>query len=248
MTVVVLFSAFLRPPEDFVRQNRGVHALSSSPATHWQGLEIISRGANRLCARDPNDPGLCLKFELPAAERTQVGLRQNLRRWLARRFPGLGENRTELRAYRSLLARLSSSVENHIAACHGIVDTAHGKALQCDCVLATDGTPAPSLYHCLFVEPRYDAESLCAASEAFEAWLIRHEIPLFDLNAGNFVVQAEGSALRLVCVDTKSVLSGKEILPFSRWSRRLMQRKIARRAQRLRARIRAALPDGANLQ
>jgi hypothetical protein len=225
-----------------------VHSLPSTVATHWQGLEVISHGANRLCVRDPGDASRCLKFELPAEQRTQVGMRQQLRRWLARRFPGLGENRTELRAYRSLRKRLGASIENYIATCYGIIDTTHGKALQCDCVLASDGTPAPSLYHCLFVEPRYDAQRLCAASEAFEAWLIRNQIPLFDLNAGNFVVQEQDDKLRLICVDTKSILSSKEILPFSRWSRRLMQRKIARRAQRMRARIRAALASAENLQ
>ncbi len=218
-----------------------MHALPSTAPTHWQGLEIISHGANRLCVRDPDDASRCLKFELPSEQRTQVGMRQQLRRWLARRFPGLGENRTELRAYRSLYARLGASIENYIATCHDIIDTPRGKALQCDCMLASDGTPAPSLYYCLFVEPRYDADSLCAASESFEAWLIEQRIPLFDLNAGNFVVQTQGDTLRLVCVDAKSVLSSKEILPLSRWSRRLMQRKIARRAQRMRARIRNAL-------
>lgn len=225
-----------------------MHTLPAADATHWQGLEIISYGANRLCVRDPADTSRCLKFELPAEQRTQVGMRQQLRRWLARRFPALGENRTELRAYRGLRKRLGASIESHIATCHGIIDTPHGKALQCDCILATDATPAPSLYHCLFVEPRYDAESLCAASEAFEAWLIQNQIPLFDLNAGNFVVQVQGETLRMVCVDAKSVLSGKEILPISRWSRGLMQRKIARRAQRMRARIRTALSATENLQ
>ena len=110
------------------------------------------------------------------------------------------------------------------------------------------GTPAPSLYHCIFSEPRYRTDDLCAAVDAFETWLVQHDIPLFDLNAGNFVVHAPGGTVRLVCVDTKSVLSGKEILPFSRWSRHLMHRKVARRAQRLRDRIRAALQGGANLQ
>ncbi|MGH8026247.1 MAG: YrbL family protein [Pseudoxanthomonas sp.] len=217
-------------------------------ANDWQGLEIISRGANRLCARDPGDPRKCLKFELPPAERTRVGPRQNLRRWLARRFPALGENRTELRAYQALRARLGGATEGYLAACHRMTDTPQGKALQCDCIQSEAGMPAPSLYRCIFSEPRYSADELCAAVDAFEAWLIRHDIPLFDLNAGNFVVHAPDGTVRLVCVDAKSVLSGKEILPFSRWSRRLMHRKIARRAQRLRERIRAALQEGANLQ
>jgi hypothetical protein len=209
----------------------------------WQGLQVISRGANRLCARDPSDPGKCLKFELPAAERTHVGARQRMRRWLAARFPYFGENETELRAYRKLRARLGADTDACLAVCHGLASTPQGKALRCDCILLDDGTPAPSLYRYLFEEPRYPAEALCAAVDVFEAWLLRHDVPLFDLNAGNFVVLPHGDQVRLVCIDTKSVLSGKEILPFSRWSRGLMQRKIERRANRLRQRIRGALGE-----
>ena len=212
----------------------------------WQGLEVISRGANRLCARDPQDPAHCLKFELPAGERTKVGLRQRLRRWLARRLPRFGENRTELRAYLKLRARLGRRTDGFLAACHGLVDTPRGTALSCDCVLLADGGPARSLYHHLFVEARYPADDLCAAVAAFEAWLLDNDVPLFDLNAGNFVVVPRADGLALVCIDTKSVFSGKEILPVSRWSRRLMRRKIRRRSQRLRQRIVDALaPSGA---
>ena len=219
----------------------------ASNGGNWHGLEIISRGANRLCARDPQDPMHCLKFELPAGERTRVGLRQRMRRWLGRQIPRFGENRTELRAYRGLRTRLGERTDGYLAACHGLVETEHGPALQCDCVLLADGSPARSLYRHLFEGPRVPAEKLCAAVDAFEAWLLENDIPLFDLNAGNFVVIPRGDALALVCIDAKSVLSGKEILPFSRWSRRLMRRKIRRRAQRLRQRITDASADSAEL-
>ncbi|HEY5972468.1 MAG TPA: YrbL family protein [Pseudoxanthomonas sp.] len=213
----------------------------------WQGLEIISRGANRLCARDVATPRYCLKFELPAAERTKVGTRQAFRRWLARHFAFLGENHTELRAYRKLRERLGDRTEGALAACHELVATRWGPALRCDCVLQENGNPARSLYHHLFEDRRYPAAALCGAVDRFEGWLLRHDVPLFDLNAGNFVVVARDGALELVCIDTKSVLSGKEILPFSRWSRRLMHRKVARRCQRLRQRIIHALSRGAEL-
>lgn len=204
---------------------------------NWQGLEIISRGANRLCARDPRDPAYCLKFELSPGERTKVGLRQRMRRWLGRHLPRFGENATELRAYRKLRLRLAGLTDGYLAACHGLVETAHGPALRCNCVLLGDGGHAHSLYAHLFEGPRHPAGELCAAVDAFEAWLLENDVPLFDLNAGNFVVVPRGGALALVCIDTKSVLSGKEILPFSRWSRSLMHSKIRRRAQRLRQRI-----------
>lgn len=63
---------------------------------------ILAHGANRLCVRDPDSDAHCLKYELPPEQRTRVGARQRLRRWLARRMPALGENRTELRAWRWL--------------------------------------------------------------------------------------------------------------------------------------------------
>ena len=209
----------------------------------WQGLALISRGANRVCVRDPHDRARCLKFELSAIERTAVGLRQRLRRWLARRLPHFGENRTELRAYRKLHARLGHALDARIAACHGLVSTPSGTALQCECVLLPDGHPARSLYSHLFQTTQHDAHALCAAIDRMEAWLVRNDIPLFDLNAGNFVVVSRNDEVELVCVDAKSVVSGKEILPFSRWSRRLMHRKLRRRAQRLRDRVVAALAD-----
>ena len=219
----------------------------ASAGGNWHGLEVISRGANRLCARDPHDPARCLKFELPPEERTKVGLRQRMRRWLGRQVPRFGENRTELRAYRKLRARLGERTDGFLAACHDLVETPQGAALRCDCVLLADGSLARSLYHHLFVDTHYPAGRLCAAVDVFEAWLFENDVPLFDLNAGNFVVVPRGDVLMLVCIDTKSVLSGKEILPFSRWSRRLMQRKIRRRAQRLRQRIADASADSTEL-
>jgi len=219
----------------------------ASTGGNWRGLEIISRGANRLCARDPRDPAHCLKFELSPVERSRVGIRQRVLRWVGRHIPRFGDNRTELRAYRKLRTRLAERTDGYLAACHGVVEAGNGPALRCDCVVLEDGSPARSLYRHLFEGPRLPAEELCAAVDAFEGWLLENDVPLFDLNAGNFVVVPRGDALALVCIDTKSVLSGKEILPFSRWSRRLMQRKIRRRAQRLRQRIADASANSTEL-
>ena len=75
----------------------------------------------------------------------------------------------------------------------------------------------------------------------FERCLLDRGIPLFDLNAGNFVVVPAGAGVRLVCVDAKSTVSGKELVPISRWIPWLRRRKIRRRAERLRQRIRTSL-------
>lgn len=222
--------------------------LPTNDAAHtWRGMELIARGSNRVCVRDPQDPQLCLKFERPRAERSRGGARQTLRRWLALRFPEMGENRTELRAYRTLRACLGTQTEGWIATCHEVAATPHGEALRCECPLRDDGAPARSLYHHLFVDPAFPASDLCAAVDRFERWLLLHEVPLFDLNAGNFVVLPRAGGLHLVCVDVKSTIAGKEIIPVSRWFAPLLRRKIRRRAQRLRQRINTVLAGGAEL-
>nr|WP_295382186.1 YrbL family protein [Pseudoxanthomonas sp.] len=219
------------------------HAPYPPLGAHWDGLTVLARGANRLCAADPDDAGHCLKFELAAVERTRAGTRARLRRLLARHLPALGENATELRAWQRLHARIGERLDAWLAPCRGIVDTRWGPALRCALIRDADGRPARSLYAHLFEGSPHTPASLCTAVDAIERELLAHDVPLFDLNAGNFVVTGAGAEPRLVCVDAKSTLSGKEILPFSRWSRRLMHRKIRRRAERLRQRIRAALAD-----
>ena len=135
------------------------------------------------------------------------------------------------------------ALAGRFAACHGIVVTPDGPALRCECVRLEDGTPAPSLYVVLFgmESPPWRLPQLIAAVDDFEAFLLEHGIPLFDLNAGNFVVVPEGDGVRLVCVDAKSVLAGKELVPVSRWVPVLRRRKVRRRAGRLRERVVAAM-------
>ena len=88
---------------------------------------------------------------------------------------------------------------------------------------------------------------LCSAVDEFEGFLLAHGIPLFDLNAGNFVVVPAGDGIRLVCVDAKSTVSGKELVPVSRWIPWLRRRKVRRRAERLKLRIRTALANSSPL-
>ena len=210
----------------------------------WQGMEVVARGANRVCVVDPDLPGHCLKYPLPADPALHRPLRHRVRdAWAALR-PSKQANALELRAWRQLHARLGGRLDGQVAPCVGLVDTPAGRALRCALVTGTDGSPAPSLYALLFGagRGRHHADALCDAVTRFEAWLHANAIPLFDLNSGNLVVTGDAGRPELVCVDVKSVLGGKEVLPISRWSRRLMHRKIARRAERLRARIRAHAP------
>lgn len=213
-------------------------------SAHWRGLRVVARGANRVCVIDPDLPGHCLKYPLPPDPAARRSLRHRLRALLARLAPWRGGNRLELRAWRRLHARLGDALHARVARCVGLVDTPHGPALRCELVTGADQAPAPSVYACLFgaARGRYGAEALCAAVSRFEAWLHEAAVPLFDLNSGNLVAVERAGRVELVCIDVKSVLENKEIVPFSRWSRRLARRKIARRAERLRRRIREHAP------
>lgn len=200
--------------------------------------------------RDPDSEAHCLKIANTASERSQVGLRQGLRRWLAAHFPHLSENHAELRAWQRLHARLGSEADTVFADCVGLVATPWGEALRCRLVCDSDGRPAPSLYDHIFPKESrgpapmkyWNAEALCTAVDRLEAWLIAHRVPLFDLNAGNFAVVERDGCPALVCIDLKSLAIDKEPLPLSRWVPTLMRRKLQRRAARLRARIRRHLP------
>jgi PhoP regulatory network protein YrbL len=232
--------------------------MNSADELARDGTDVLAVGANRVCVIDRENSRFCLKYERPLHERTPVGARQALRRRVGQWFAYFGDNHSELRAYRGLRQRLGNATDGVLAACHDIVATAHGPALRCDCVRDADGAPAPSLYRCLFggnagedahdrhYHRRYGADDLCAAVDRMEAWLLRHRVPLFDLNSGNFaVIEARdvdgGVRLDLICIDLKSLVAGKEILPISRWIPALAKRKVRRRAERLRQRIRDAL-------
>lgn len=207
----------------------------------WHGLHLLGHGYSRLCALDPGDPRHCLKFELPAEGRSRAGGLRHLHRVLAGYWLRFGDNALELRAWHYLARHLGEEAPLRFAASDGIVETAWGRALRCRRVVLDNGRTARNLHSHLVAGSRYPADALCAAVDEFAAFLQRRRIPLFDLNPGNFVVvPGPAGQPRLVCVDAKSVLAGKEFLPLSRRIPFLLQRKIARRAARLHQHIQAA--------
>lgn len=215
--------------------------MNDDRGPRWHGMQVIARGANRICVLHPGIPGDCLKYELRPAPGMRRYWRRLLRHSLSQVFPGLGLNATELAAWQRLHARLGDALEEHAAPCIGLIQTPAGPALRARLVTGADGRPAPTI--AMLLEPgapAMDPVSLGRALDRFEAWLLEHRIPLSDLNAGNLaVVEREGEPW-LVCVDLKSTISGRELIPLSRWSWSLMRNKIIRRCQRLRQRIGAS--------
>lgn len=211
----------------------------------WRGMQVVSRGANRVCVQDPALPGHCLKYELPPLPGARRRWRRLIRHALSRHAAWLGINALELRAYGRLRSQLGSAIDAHVAECIGLVATPHGDALRVRTVADAAGMPAPSLHALLEGRAPGAKEipipALLGAVDRLEAWLLGNLVPLFDLNPGNFVVVEDATRQpRLVCVDVKSVLARKEAIPLSRMSRRWAQRKLRRRLDRLRERIAAS--------
>ena len=201
---------------------------------------VIGQGANRVCVVDPEDADFCLKFDrAPAQRRLVKGWRQLLRFYFSAVFPALNENVIEWRAYQSLYARFGRSLDDKVAACTELKRYGRSWMLRCQCIRQENGGLAPSIHHLISRQRNdYSAKHLCEAVDEFVEWLVKHNIPLFDLNAGNFVVVADGhNHLKLICVDVKSVLRSKESIPVSRWVNAWMHKKIRRRAGRLKQRI-----------
>ena len=77
---------------------------------------------------------------------------------------------------------------------------------------------------------------------AFLELLDRADIPIYDMNLRNFVVDDtvvdEAGRARIVCVDVKSLGLHREFIPIARWLPALGRIKFRRRAARLLARIR----------
>ena len=202
--------------------------------------QIIGKGANRICVRDLQDPNLCLKIDLPKHERRVKNLRQRLQRQLSDHFRLFNENHIEWQAYQSLVQRLGHDVlDPYMARCLEVQKAKHGVALRCELIKSSDGEVAKSIFHYLQQQQAIDPDALCAALDRFQAWLIKYNIPLFDLNSGNLVVQRDGEQLQLKCIDVKSVLRSKEIIPVSYWFKSLMHKKIKRRIARLKKLIKA---------
>lgn len=202
--------------------------------------QIIGKGANRICVRDLQDSNVCLKIDLPKHERRVKNFRQHVQRQLSDRFAVFNENYIEWHAYQSLVKRLGHEiVDRYIAQCLSLAPSTQGLILRCELIQSADGEVAKSLFYYMQQQQQLlDAQMLCTALDQFQDWLIQYNIPLFDLNSGNLVVQRDGKQLQLKCVDVKSVLRGKEIIPVSYWFKKLMHKKIKRRIARLKDLVR----------
>ena len=199
-------------------------------------LTPFARGGNRLCFVHPQRPDVCLKVHRPdvglAEKRRRKGLKGRLKP-----AASFDDNRDEAETLTALHRRVGPDLARFAPRFLEWVATDLGTAIAVDLMRDADGAIATPLKQ--YVWERALEPPLSAALAEFSAFWVRERVPSRELLLHNVVVRQLGAgALRLVAVDG---LGNADLLPLSRWSARLAERKAVRKVERLRIRIDALL-------
>ena len=199
-------------------------------------LTPFARGGNRLCFVHPERPEVCVKVPRPdvglAEKRRRKGLKGRLKS-----AASFDDNRDEAETLTALHQRIGPDLARFAPRFLEWVATDLGAGIAVDLMRDADRAIATPLKQ--YVWERGLAPPLSAALAEFSAFWVRERVPSRELLLHNVVVRRlSGGELRLVVVDG---LGNADLLPLSRWSARLAERKAARKVARLRTRIDALL-------
>jgi len=199
-------------------------------------LTPFARGGNRLCFVHPERLDVCLKVHRPDVDLAEKRRRKGLKGRL-KPAASFDDNRDEAETLTALHQRIGADLARFAPRFLEWVATDLGAAIAVDLMRDADGAIATPLKQ--YVWERGLEPPLSAALAEFSAFWVRERVPSRELLLHNVVVrQLGGGALRLVAVDG---LGNADLLPLSRWSARLAERKAVRKVERLRTRIGALL-------
>lgn len=139
---------------------------------------LINKGARRLCMEHPESPDLCIKVAMYYKHVEQ--LQRDLRGYKAA-HPFIGDH---LPYYGDEL-----------------VDTNLGPGLVCEKVIDDDGSTSRMLID--YVNSRTLDKQVYEQLVQFAQKVIEHNIPLYDTNPNNFLVQVKNGKQKLLYVDLK---------------------------------------------
>ena len=195
------------------------------------GVSSFAKGGNRRCYVSPINPRRCLKV---LHENLLDKLKQNSA-WYKRlgNNAGLDDNLRERDAYnqRAISSPINSSVWNHLARWHGMVETNLGPASETELIL-NDGEIAETLETYLFREGL--TSEIQEALKTFETWLRTHLVLTKNIIPHNVVIKKENSSLILVIIDG---LGCKSFIPLPKYSRFFARIYVERRIKLMWSRI-----------
>lgn len=202
----------------------GKVTIVKEPMIHLNENDRIARSTTRDCYLHPENPDRVIK--------------------ILRNPPGRfkrSANDQEWRSYRYIRKRFGK--QDFFVDCQGFVETTLGRGLMFDCVRNFDG----NISHCLLdilTDPEYDLVRVEEVVERFCRALIEKEIPLFDLNLLNILIQVmPDGTYHPVSIDVKSKFNNYEIIPVSTYIPFFSRRKVRRRCGRLMDKIRSYRTD-----
>lgn len=140
---------------------------------------IINKGARRLCLHHPHDPNKCVK--------------------VAMNYKHVWQLENELRGYKAVKHLLGDYLPEYE---EEIVETNLGPGLVCELVRNDDGTVSPWLVDDMrkgTVSP-----DIIEQLHRYANIVIENNIPLYDPNPCNFLVQVKNGKKRVVFSDMKS--------------------------------------------
>ena len=195
------------------------------------GVSSFAKGGNRRCYVSPINPKRCLKV---LHENLLDKLKQNSA-WYKRlgNNASLDDNLREMDAYnqRAISSPINSSVWNHLAKWHGMVETNLGPASETELIL-NDGEIAETLETYLFREGL--TSEIQEALKTFETWLRTHLVLTKNIIPHNVVIKKENSSLILVIIDG---LGCKSFIPLPKYSRFFARIYVERRIKLMWSRI-----------
>lgn len=200
------------------------------------GLAPFARGGNRLCFVHPERPDVCVKVPRPDVDLAEKRRRKGLKGRL-KPAASFDDNREEAETLTALHRRVGPDLASFAPRFLEWLATDLGRGIAVDLIRDADGAIATPLKQYVW-ERGLDAP-LRAALVEFGAFWVRERVPSRELLLHNVVVRRRGDgALGLVAIDG---LGNADVLPLSRWSARLAERKSVRKVDRLHRRIAALL-------
>lgn len=145
---------------------------------------FLGKGATRLCFYHPDTPEKCVK--------------------VAMRHKNMPQLQHELQAVRACKDALSSYLPEYDPE---LVPTTLGPGLVCEIIRNDDGSLSPSLSEYARHTPLN--KRLMAQILLFARTILEHNIPLYDFNPANFVVQTRQGRCLLRLTDLKTYNSYK---------------------------------------
>jgi len=200
--------------------------------------QCIAVGQNRSCYLHPQNHDLCIKVDKPLGEGRNNTWPKRLRRRVLFWLPDISSNRSEARFYQQQRQRIGDDFYRHAPRFEGAVSTNLGPGLAFELIRDSDGQMSRRLADCLAGQPQ-DVEQFVDLVDELYAFVRQHDVPLFDPNLHNLLVQRRSDQRdRLVVIDWKGGAANRELIPLSTLLPTHARRKVTRRFERIRKKLR----------